>query len=80
MRKAAILTVGRQLNDGETYIFSMYDLEPAGLLVRRAQRPNRTTNNNNNNNNNKDGPQAASGRDTKEARRREERRRESERE
>ena len=52
MRKAAILTVGRQLNDGETYIFSMYDLEPAGLLVRRAQRPNRTTNNNNNNNNN----------------------------
>jgi hypothetical protein len=79
MRKAAILTVGRQLNDGETYIFSMYDLEPAGLLVRRAQRPNRTTNNNNNNNN-KDGPQAASGRDTKEARRREERRRESERE
>ena len=78
MRKAAILTVGRQLNDGETYIFSMYDLEPAGLLVRRAQRPNRTTNNNNNNN--KDGPQAASGRDTKEARRREERRRESERE
>ena len=79
MRKAAILTVGRQLNDGETYIFSMYDLEPAGLLVRRAQRPNRTSNNNNNNNN-KDGPQAASGRDTKEARRREERRRESERE
>ena len=79
MRKAAILTVGRQLNDGETYIFSMYDLEPAGLLVRRAQRPNRTTNNNNNNNN-EDGPQAASGRDTKEARRREERRRESERE
>lgn len=34
MRKAAILTVGRQLNDGETYIFSVYDLYPAGLLIR----------------------------------------------
>jgi hypothetical protein len=34
MRKAAIFTTGRQLNDGEMYIFSLYDLEPAGILVR----------------------------------------------
>eukprot|EP00614_Pseudopedinella_elastica_P015646 CAMPEP_0172586852 /NCGR_PEP_ID=MMETSP1068-20121228/6087_1 /TAXON_ID=35684 /ORGANISM="Pseudopedinella elastica, Strain CCMP716" /LENGTH=160 /DNA_ID=CAMNT_0013381733 /DNA_START=17 /DNA_END=499 /DNA_ORIENTATION=- len=34
MRKAAIYTVGRQLNDGEMYIFSLYDLEPAGILIR----------------------------------------------
>ena len=33
MRKAAIYTVGRQLNDGDMYIFSLYDLEPAGILV-----------------------------------------------
>ena len=36
MRKAAIYTVGRQLNDGEMYIFSLYDLEPAGILVKPA--------------------------------------------
>jgi len=32
-KKAAIYTVGRQLNDGDMYIFSVFDLEPAGLLV-----------------------------------------------
>jgi len=33
-KKAAIYTVGRQLNDGDMYIFSVFDLEPAGLLIR----------------------------------------------
>jgi hypothetical protein len=33
MKKSAIYTVGRQLNDGDMYIFSVFDLEPAGLLV-----------------------------------------------
>ena len=36
-RKAAIFNVGRQLNDKEMYIISIYDLEPAGLLVRAYQ-------------------------------------------
>ena len=33
MRKAAVFTVGRQLNNGEMYIFSVYELDAAGLLV-----------------------------------------------
>jgi len=32
--KAAIYKQGRQLGDGELYIFSMFDLEPAGLVIR----------------------------------------------
>ena len=34
MRKAAIYTVGRQLNNGEMYIFTTYEMDAAGLLVR----------------------------------------------
>jgi hypothetical protein len=32
-RGPAVYTVGRQLGDGQMYIFSLFDLEPAGILV-----------------------------------------------
>jgi|AntAceMinimDraft_5_1070358.scaffolds.fasta_scaffold68653_1 hypothetical protein len=34
-RGPAVYTVGRQLGDGQMYIFSLFDLEPAGILVSR---------------------------------------------
>jgi hypothetical protein len=41
MRKAAILTTGKQLN-GLPYVISVYDLQPAGLLI-RAYEPSAST-------------------------------------
>jgi len=33
MGKPSVYTEGRQLSDEEMYIFSLFDLEPAGILV-----------------------------------------------